>query len=259
MKEPSRNCCGGFLLKIWMYPQMISTSFCALCFWFLSKDHRTTPCFYSVIHQDNKTKTKRHHVNGRSADKADAAHCVSSGRENKMKQTNVIQRRALTQHIPAVLWAPGRNELCVAMETSAAQAHNIPPWMESRTASTHSFVPVVETLMVAQAWMFTAEEVCSDLGSVHSPVVVVGGALLIWQPQPMIHTTILLFVCFFSTRAANTERALCWESPLDSEQSRALWAETWGLLPLECGTHTILDKKKNFISHGVYLQFALYF
>ena len=40
------------------------------------------------------------------------------------------------------------------METGAAEAHNIPPWMESRAASAHSFVPAVETLMVAQTGMF---------------------------------------------------------------------------------------------------------
>lgn len=100
--------------------------------------------------------------------KADPAHCSSSevevevderggggwwaSRCNKMKQTNGIQRRR-PRHIPAIyceLSSVGLPEPRVAMETSAAQAHNIPPvngGEQSGFNRGHLF-QLLETLMV---------------------------------------------------------------------------------------------------------------
>lgn len=54
--------------------------------------------------------------------------------------TFLLYCKHLVDWAVALLWKP-----------VAAQAHNIPPWMESRTASARPFVPAVKTLMVAKA------------------------------------------------------------------------------------------------------------
>ena len=118
---------------------------------------------YSAVAEKNKWNTTSCYMNDTSMHKADTFSTLLFLRPSETRWNRQMLSNAVWPHPSStfLLYCEHLVDWAVALlwKPVAAQAHNIPPWMESRTASARPFVPAVKTLMVAKA-MCKVKRIC---------------------------------------------------------------------------------------------------